>query len=66
MKSKEIREISTKELRDLIKDESFNLTRIRLAHSVSPVESPVKLRLKKRLVARLKTELREREINNQE
>jgi large subunit ribosomal protein L29 len=62
MKSKEVRELTTNELRDLIRDESLNLTKLRLAHAVSPVDSPVKLRLKKRLVARLKTELTEREI----
>jgi large subunit ribosomal protein L29 len=59
---KEIRELSTRELKDLLNDEKDNLTRMRLAHAVSPVDSPVKLRYKKRLVAAIHTEIRAREL----
>ncbi|HAN77895.1 MAG TPA: 50S ribosomal protein L29 [Bacteroidales bacterium] len=63
MKNSEIIELSTGELTERIVDERTTLTRMRMNHAVSPLENPLKLRESRRLIARLKTELRKRELN---
>ena len=62
MKNTEIRELSTKELIEKIEDENTHLTRMKLNHAVSPLENPNVLGETKKDIARLKTELRSREI----
>jgi len=63
MKNTEIRELSTKELIEKIEDEKVLLSRMKLNHAVSPLENPNVLGEAKRDIARLKTELRSREIS---
>jgi large subunit ribosomal protein L29 len=65
MKNKsEIRDLSLAELKDRITEEIFQLDKLRFNHTVSTLENPLKLRQGRRLVARLKTELRKRELNH--
>ena len=60
MKSAEIRELGMKELLERIEDESSLLVRLKLNHTVSPLDNPHKLTIVKRNIARLKTELNSR------
>jgi large subunit ribosomal protein L29 len=62
MKVKEIRELTTDEIRARIKDESDKLLRLRLNHAVSAIENPSEIRDMRRDIARMKTILREREL----
>lgn len=67
MKNSEIKELTDKELKEKIEDEKAHLVRMKLNHAVSPLDNPNKLKESRRLVARLKTELRKRELTeNQE
>ena len=66
MKNSEVRELSTKELRERIETEKENLVRMRLNHAVSPLDNPIKLRDQKKDVARLMTELKKRELGESE
>ncbi len=63
MKTSEIKELTTKEIVERIQTEQENLVRLRLNHAVSPLENPNKLKESKRDIARLKTILRDRELN---
>jgi len=63
MKASEIRELSTPEIIERIDENKKVLTRLRLNHAVSPLDNPNKIRESKKDVARLKTELRVRQIN---
>jgi len=63
MKTSEIKELSTKEIIERIQTEQEHLVRLRLNHAVSPLDNPMKLTESKRNVARLKTILRNRELN---
>ncbi|MGD9992928.1 MAG: 50S ribosomal protein L29 [Bacteroidetes bacterium HGW-Bacteroidetes-4] len=63
MKASEIKELSTQELIERIDDYKKVLTRMRLNHAVSPLDNPNKLGATKKDIARLKTELRARDIN---
>jgi large subunit ribosomal protein L29 len=62
MKSKEIIGLTTKELVERIDTEKFNLTKLKINHAVSPLENPQRIKELRRLVAKLKTELRKREL----
>lgn len=63
MKSAEIRELATNELVERIQTEEANYTQMLLNHSVSPMENPSQIKAARRNIARMKTILRERELN---
>jgi large subunit ribosomal protein L29 len=63
MKSSEIKELTTKELEERIDTENTHLTRLKLNHAVSPLDNPLKIKETRKNIARLKTELRKRELN---
>ena len=57
-----IRELSTAELKERLEDETKQLVKLKINHAVSPLENPNKLKAYRRIIARLKTELRKREL----
>lgn len=63
MKNSEIREFTTKELEERIDTEKTMLTRLKLNHAVSPLDNPLKIKQTRKNIARLMTELRKRELN---
>ena len=63
MKVNEIKELTTKEIVERLQIEKENLVRLRMSHAVSPLENPQVLKESKQTIARLKTVLRERELN---
>ena len=63
MKIAEIRELATNELAERIQTEEANYTQMLLNHSVSPLENPAQIKNLRRTIARMKTELRQRELN---
>ena len=63
MKTSEIKELTTKEIVERVQTEQENLVRLRLNHAVSPLDNPMKIKEAKANIARLKTVLRERELN---
>ena len=62
MKQEVVRELSTPELKERLEEESKQLTRLKINHSVSPLENPNKIKAYRKTIARLKTELCMREI----
>jgi large subunit ribosomal protein L29 len=60
-----LKDLTTQELRDKLVEERSSLTKLRFSHTVSPIESPARLRGKRKDVARILTELRQRELNEQ-
>jgi len=62
MKQADIQQLSTSDLREKVQEESAALVKLKLNHTVSPIENPAKITLSRKTVARLKTELRKREI----
>jgi large subunit ribosomal protein L29 len=57
MKNTEIRSLSASEIAERVVAEKENLSKLKFAHSISPIENPNRIREAKRLVARLKTAL---------
>ncbi len=64
MKSSEIRELSTQELIERINAEVAAYDQKLINHSISPSENPAQIKQQRRTIARMKTELRQRELNN--
>ncbi|MFN8258023.1 MAG: 50S ribosomal protein L29 [Bacteroidales bacterium] len=64
MKNSELKELTTKELIEKVEDEKALLVRMKLNHTISPLDNPNKIGESKRLIARYKTELRKRELEN--
>ena len=65
MKTREIKELTTAEIQDRLGAEKENLTRMTLNHAISPLDNPALIRETRRTIARLATELRQRELNQQ-
>ena len=63
MKIAEIREIATTELAERIQTEVANYNQMVLNHSISPLENPAQIKKLRRTIARMKAELRQRELN---
>ncbi len=62
MKNTEIKAFTTDELKEKIGSEKEALRKLKFAHQISAIENPLKIKDTRRLVARLKTELRAREL----
>jgi large subunit ribosomal protein L29 len=63
MKTKEIKELETQELKERIDTEVEKLNQMKLNHTISPLENPSQIKSARRDIARMKTVLRERELN---
>ena len=60
MKSAEIKELSVKELQERIEAQKAQLTKLKVQHSVSPVEDPSIIKKSRRDIARMLTILRQK------
>ena len=62
MKQSVIREKSDVELKEALELEEDNYSKMKKNHAVSPIENPMLLLASRRTIARLKTEVRSREL----
>ena len=62
MKSNVLIEMPDNEIEDLLLEEREKLEKMKMSHAVSPLENPHQIRYVKRVIARILTELRRREI----
>ncbi len=60
MATKEIKGLSVQELMDKIKEEKAALNKTTLNHAISPVENPSKIRVDRRNIAKMLTEVSNR------
>jgi large subunit ribosomal protein L29 len=66
MKAYELRELSDTELIKRIQEEEESLANLRFQKVISQLENPMKLRLTKKDIARMKSILRERQLKKPE
>ncbi|MCM1521513.1 MAG: 50S ribosomal protein L29 [Muribaculaceae bacterium] len=64
MKKESFAEVTTKDLRDRLEQMELDYMQLKAQHAVSPLDSPAKITLARKNIARVKTELRARELNN--
>jgi len=62
MKQQVVAELSTPELKERLVEEKLQLSKLTLNHAVSPIENPNKITEQRKTIARLKTEIRKREL----
>ena len=65
MKSSEIRELTQTELEERLESEESMMVRLKMNHAVSPLDNPNKIVETRKNIARLKTEMRVRQIQTQ-
>ena len=63
MKMNEVRELDNKSLEEKLENTVEKLQQMKLTHTISPLENPSQLKALRRDIARMKTELRMRELN---
>ena len=63
MKQSEIKSLATAELAERVEAEVANYNQMKLNHAVSPLENSAQIKQLRRAIARLKTELRQRELS---
>ena len=63
MKIKEIKELETKDLVEKVEAEVVKYNQMKLNLAISPLENPSEIKATRRDIARMKTELRQRELN---
>ena len=64
MKKEEIKELSTADLQERLEVMEKDYLQLKVNHAVSPLDNPAKITADRRMIARVKTELRIRELNN--
>ena len=64
MKNSELRGLSLDELKNKLVAEKDNYGKLKFAHSITPIENPMKIRESRKLVARIQTEIRAKELSN--
>lgn len=57
MKNADIKNLNAEDLKNQIAEARANYTKIKLAHKISPIENPIQIRDLRRTIARLQTEL---------
>lgn len=62
MKKEEIKEMSTADLRERPEQMEQEYRQLTINHAISPIDSPAKITADRRMIARVKTELRQREL----
>ncbi|MDD4636380.1 MAG: 50S ribosomal protein L29 [Bacteroidales bacterium] len=63
MKIAEIREFSAQELKERVDAEVKRLDLMKINHSISPLDNPAQITQLRKDVAKMRTELRHRELN---
>jgi large subunit ribosomal protein L29 len=66
MKIAEIRDLATPELKERLDAEVKAYQQRKINHSISPLDSPAVITQSRREIARMKTELRKRELENKQ
>ena len=60
MKAQILTDMPENELQDLLISEKEKLIRMRMSHSVSPLENPLQIKFAKKAIARIMTEISKR------
>jgi len=63
MKVSELKGLSLDELKGKLEVEKDNYSKLKFAHAVTPIENPMKIREARKLIARIQTEIRAKELS---
>lgn len=69
MKKEDIKELTTDELRMRLSEEKTQYAKLKMNHAISPIENPLKIRVTRKGIAMIHTELtrrtKEEQLKNQ-
>jgi len=65
MKNSEIKGLSLDELKNKLGAEQEIFDKLKFAHAITPIENPMRLKETRKLIARLNTEIRAKQIAQQ-
>ena len=60
--TRSLKDLNEQDLKARIQEDELRMKKLEFAHAISPLESPINIRNLRKDVARLKTELRKREL----
>ena len=63
MKKENIKDLNDKELQDRLSAAEAEYQQEKIQHTISPLDNPAKITQDRKLIARIKTEIRARELN---
>ena len=63
MKMKELKELDVNALAEKLENAKAQLNQLKMNHSIAPLENPSQIKAARRDIARIETELRQRELN---
>ena len=63
MKMNELKELDVNALAEKLENAKAQLNQLKLNHSIAPLENPSQIKAARRDIARIETELRQRELN---
>ena len=63
MKMNELKDLELKDLLEKVENAEEKLQQMKLNHSIAPLENPSQIKAVRRDIARMKTELRQRQRN---
>ena len=64
MKKEEIKALPTADLQERLAQMEKDYRQLRINHAVTPLDNPAKITADRKMIARVKTELRARQLNN--
>lgn len=62
MKNSEVKALSLDELTSKLAVEKEMYSKLKFAHSITPIENPMKIRQARKTIARIQTEIRAKEL----
>lgn len=65
MKATELKQLSLEELKNKLLQEQDALLKLKMAHAITPIENPMRIREARKVVARIQTVIRQKEIAKQ-
>ncbi len=65
MKASVVKEMTTQELKDQLFETKLSYSKMKMGHTISPLENPTELKSNRKDIARMFTELRNRELNTE-
>lgn len=63
MKQSEIKELSVADLREELDKTRQELSNLKMTHAISPLENPMQIKVARKTIARLATEITKRELD---
>jgi large subunit ribosomal protein L29 len=60
--NKSIKDLNVQDLQAKIQEDQLRLKKLEFAHAISPLENPMNIRALRRDIARIKTELKKKEM----